>query len=200
MASSCSCPGLLQPNFSKGFQPLGSHRLHYHPTISNLKNGGSFLGDQSLKYIQSLRTNNGSKRRELVVEATPDPEVGNHLLSFWPTDNPWFAGVAGFMVTVPFLAQRLLTLTKEVDLAAQTVEKIADAVEKVAEEVDKAAENIAESLPEGALKNVVNLVEDLAEETAKDAQKVEDLMDKIEEIDDKVEAYFSNQSKDNPSV
>ncbi|KAL2483170.1 uncharacterized protein Fot_44618 [Forsythia ovata] len=196
MAASCSCSGLINPNFSKRFQPLAFHQLPYHPTTSN---GGSFLGDPSLKYIQTLRRNKGSKIRELVVQATPDPEVGN-LLSFWPSDNPWLTGVAGFMVTVPFLAQRLLSLTKEVDLAAETVEKIADAVEKVAEEVDKAAENIAEALPEGGLKKVVNLVEDLAEETAKDAQKVEDLMDKIEELDDKVEAYFSKQSKDSPTI
>lgn len=60
-------------------------------------------------------------------------------------------------------------------MAAQTVEKIADAVEKVAEEVDKAAEDIADALPEGGLKSVVRFVEGLA----KDAQKVEDLMDKV---------------------
>ncbi|CAI9754852.1 unnamed protein product [Fraxinus pennsylvanica] len=200
MATSCRSSGLLYPNFSKSFQPLGSDRLHYNPTTPNQQNGGSFLGDPSSKYTQTLRRNNGSKKRDLVVEATPDPEIGN-LLSFWPSDNLWIAaGVAGVMVTLPFFAQRLLTLTREVDLAAETVEKIADSVGKVAEEVDKAAENIAEALPEGGLKNVVNLVEDLAEESAKDAQKVEDLMDKVEELDNKVEAYFKNQSKDNPTT
>ncbi|EYU29017.1 hypothetical protein MIMGU_mgv1a017274mg [Erythranthe guttata] len=78
-------------------------------------------------------------------------------------------------------------------MAAQTVEKIADAVEKVAEEVDKAAEGIAAGLPEGGLKKVVKFVEVLAEETAKDAQKVEDLMDKVEELDDKVEEFLNNK-------
>ncbi|CAA2954478.1 Hypothetical predicted protein [Olea europaea subsp. europaea] len=199
MATSYRCSGLLHPNFSKSFQPWGSHRLHYNPTTSNQKNRGSFLGDPNLKYIQTLRRDEGTKIRELVVEATPDPEAGN-LLSFWPSDNPWIAGLAGIMATIPFLIQRLLTLTRDVDVAAETVEKIADSVEKVAEEVDKVAEDIEEALPEGGLKNVVNLVEDLAEETAKDAQKVEDLMDKVEELDDKVEAYFNNQSKDNPTT
>ena len=64
-------------------------------------------------------------------------------------------------------------------MVAETVEEIADAVGKVAEEVDRAAEDLAESLPEGGLKQVVSFVEDLAEETAKDAQMVEELMDKV---------------------
>lgn len=64
-------------------------------------------------------------------------------------------------------------------MAAETVEKIADTVGKVAKEVDKATEDLAEALPEGGLKQVVSFVEDLAEEAAKDAQKVEDLMDKV---------------------
>ncbi|KAK6130145.1 hypothetical protein DH2020_036124 [Rehmannia glutinosa] len=84
---------------------------------------------------------------------------------------------------------------EEIDTAAQTVEKIADTVGKVAEEVDKAAEDIAEALPEGGLKKVVSFVEDLAEETTKEAQRVEDLMDKVEELDDKLEAFLEKQSK-----
>ncbi|KAL0393410.1 UNVERIFIED_CONTAM: hypothetical protein Slati_4307200, partial [Sesamum latifolium] len=123
----------------------------------------------------------------VVRNATPEA-AGDLLSSFFSLpgipglphlgDNPWLAGAVGLFVAVPLMLQRLLTLTKEVDMAAQTVEKIADVVGKVADEVDKAAEEIAEALPEGGLKQVVHFVEDLAEETAKDAQKVEDLMDK----------------------
>ncbi|GFP81831.1 hypothetical protein PHJA_000326400, partial [Phtheirospermum japonicum] len=116
-------------------------------------------------------------------------------LSLPAGDDPWLAGIAGLLVTIPLMVQRLLTLTKEVDMAAQTVEKIADAVGKVADEVDKAAEDIGKALPEGGLKKVVSFVEDLAEETAKDAQKVEDLMDKVEELDDKLEEFLNNKFK-----
>lgn len=80
-------------------------------------------------------------------------------------------------------------------MAAETVEKIADTVGKVAAEVDKAAEEMAEALPEGGLKKMVSFVEDLAEETTKDAQMVEDLMDKVEELDDKLDAILKQQSK-----
>lgn len=64
-------------------------------------------------------------------------------------------------------------------MAAQTVENIADAVEKVAEKVEHAAEELEESLPEGRFKEVVHFVEHFAEETADEAEKIGDLMDKV---------------------
>ncbi|EYU40558.1 hypothetical protein MIMGU_mgv1a026631mg [Erythranthe guttata] len=140
---------------------------------------------------------------DLVVRnAAPEAAATVDLLSSFSlpsipgiSDSPLIALIAGLTVGLPFVIQRLLTLTKEIDMAAETVEKIADAVGKVADEVDKAAEGIAESLPEGGLKKMVHVIEDLAEETAKDAQKVEDLMDKVEELDDKLEAFLEKQSK-----
>ncbi|KAI3453545.1 hypothetical protein Pfo_010208 [Paulownia fortunei] len=191
--SSCTCfTLLLDHNKSHSFQlPNSTHQ-----------NGGkcSFLGRSTHLQLQRKRSSKGSNKGFVVRNATPEA-AGDLLSSFsLPTipgfsDNPWITGIAGLLVAVPFLVQRLLTLTKEVDMAAETVEKIADAVGKVAEEVDKAAEDIAEALPEGGLKKVVSFVEDLAEETAKDAQKVEDLMDKVEELDDKLEAFLEKQSK-----
>ncbi|GER44185.1 plastid-targeted protein 2 [Striga asiatica] len=147
-----------------------------------------------------------SLNMDLIVRKASPEVIGDAVASFpipggipglsLPVgDNPWLAGVAGLLVVVPLMVQRLLTLTKQVDMAAQTVEKIADTVGKVAEEVDKAAENLAESLPEGSLKKVVGIVEDLAEETVKDAQKVEDLMDKVEEMDDKLEEFLNKNFK-----
>lgn len=103
--------------------------------------------------------------------------------------------MAGLLAGVPILIQRLLTLTKEVDIAAQTVEKVAVTVGKVAEEVEKAAVDIEKSLPEGGLQRVVSFVEDLAEETAKDAKTVEDLMDKVEEMDQKLEEFLERQTQ-----
>ncbi|KAI3468854.1 hypothetical protein Pfo_025517 [Paulownia fortunei] len=192
--SSCTCTTLL-------LNSNNSHSLKL-PT-STLQNEG-FLRRSNLQRFATRRINIPSKMDLVVRKATPEA-AGDLLSSFslpggipgfsLPGDNPWFAGVAALLVGVPLMVQRLLTLTKEVDMAAQTVERIADAVEKVAEEVDKAAEDIAEALPEGGLKKVVRFVEDLAEETAKDAQKVEDLMDKVEELDDKVEAFLNKKFK-----
>ncbi|KAL0324396.1 UNVERIFIED_CONTAM: hypothetical protein Scaly_2406700 [Sesamum calycinum] len=93
----------------------------------------SLLGDNPCRYL-------------VVTNATP--EAAGDLLSSFSSlpgipglphlgDNPWLAGAVGLFVAVPLMVQRLLTLTKEVDMAAQTVEKIADVVGKVADEVTK---------------------------------------------------------------
>ncbi|XP_051137781.1 uncharacterized protein LOC127255996 isoform X3 [Andrographis paniculata] len=144
-----------------------------------------------------------------LVNQNPTPEIAGDLLSSLTSHLPgipgfhlpggegsWLAGIVGLCVTVPLLIQRVLSFTKEVDLAAQTVEKIADAVEHVAEEVDKVAEGIGAALPDGGLKSMVHFVEVLAEETAKDAQNVEDLMDKVEELDEKVDEFLGKKTKD----
>ncbi|KAL7150180.1 hypothetical protein ABFS83_05G093000 [Erythranthe nasuta] len=174
------------------------------------KNGGDsslFLRNNTnlRRLLHTATTKTGSNRshKDLIVRnAAPEAAATVDLLSSFSlpsipgiSDSPLIALIAGLTVGLPFVIQRLLTLTKEIDMAAETVEKIADAVGKVAEEVDKAAEGIAESLPEGGLKKMVHVIEDLAEETAKDAQKVEDLMDKVEELDDKLEAFLEKQSK-----
>ncbi|XP_019174135.1 PREDICTED: uncharacterized protein LOC109169710 isoform X1 [Ipomoea nil] len=84
--------------------------------------------------------------------------------------------------------------TEQVEAAAETVEKVADVVGNVAHEVDKAAEGFKENLPAGKLKDIVEAIEHVAEETAKDAQIVEDLMDKVEELDDKLEEFLHHGS------
>lgn len=60
-------------------------------------------------------------------------------------------------------------------MVSEAVEKIADTVGKVGDEADQ----VAEAVPEGGLNQIANFVEDLAEETTKDVQKVEDLMNKV---------------------
>ncbi|XP_073308586.1 uncharacterized protein [Primulina huaijiensis] len=143
------------------------------------------------------RRKNGSKRDFVVKSADPEtvaattdlmstfslPAIPGFSLS---ADNPWWAAIAGLAVTIPIVLQRIMTVTKEVDVVAHTVEKIA-------ESVDKATEEIEAALPEGGLKKMVNMVEDLAEETVKDAQKVQNIMHKVEEIDEKLESYLNKQ-------
>ncbi|OIT37662.1 PREDICTED: uncharacterized protein LOC109240471 [Nicotiana attenuata] len=141
--------------------------------------------------------------RDLVVHATPETgDLLSGVIPFLPSgENSWMSWAVGLGVTVPLLTARLLTVTKQVAVAAETVESVADAVGKVADEVDKVAEEFAEKLPEGAmLKGIVKSIEHLAEETEKDAQLVEDLMDKVEEVDQKLEAFISNQVKETVKV
>ena len=62
----------------------------------------------------------------------------------------------------------------------ETAEDVVEAVEKVAEEVDKVAEEIKERLPAGGkLRVAVTSIENIAERTAKDAEMVDDIIDKV---------------------
>ncbi|XP_057773544.1 uncharacterized protein LOC130992811 isoform X2 [Salvia miltiorrhiza] len=183
------------------------------PSTNNIshnlpKNSCLIRSKTNLQLLPNIR----SSKKDLIVRNVTSPEAaadlvsssaaGGDLLSSFslPTvegisDNPWLAGIAGLAVGVPFLIQWLVTVSKEVEVVAETVEKIADAVGNAAEEVDKVAEDLAEALPEGGLKQVVSFVEDLAEETAKETQMVEDLMDKVEEMNEKLEQALEKESK-----
>ncbi|XP_051129239.1 uncharacterized protein LOC127250123 [Andrographis paniculata] len=169
--------------------------LSLHPTTSILS------PPQQIKSKSAL---NKPPRRKFVVRISDgSPEAvgaaGDLLASFslpLPggfslSDNPWIAGIAGLAVAVPLLIQRLLTLTKQIDMAAGAVEKIADAVGKVAEHVDEVAEDLSESLPEGGLKKMVGIVEEFAEKTHEGAEKVEDLMEKVDELTDRVDEFVT---------
>ncbi|CAI9116228.1 OLC1v1017324C2 [Oldenlandia corymbosa var. corymbosa] len=126
------------------------------------------------------------------------PESSDHLQSFLAADKAWVNWIWGLVALVPLVIQRLLTLTKETEAAAETVEKVADTVEKVAEDVEKLAEDVSEKLPQGGkLKQVVDFVENVAKETAKDARSTEDLMNKVEEVDQQIESIITHGSKAN---
>ncbi|XP_019174136.1 PREDICTED: uncharacterized protein LOC109169710 isoform X2 [Ipomoea nil] len=163
----------------------------------------TIISQQKPQYHQSsfpgnLRTSAKKRSRALVVHATPEV-AGDFLSGFLPflpssEDNSWLAWATGLCVAIPLITARLLTLSKQVEAAAETVEKVADVVGNVAHEVDKAAEGFKENLPAGKLKDIVEAIEHVAEETAKDAQIVEDLMDKVEELDDKLEEFLHHGS------
>lgn len=62
----------------------------------------------------------------------------------------------------------------------QTVEMVVETVEKVAEGVAHVADEVANQLPDGGkLQNIVCHVANMAEETAKDAHLVDQLIDKV---------------------
>ncbi|MCD7445877.1 hypothetical protein HAX54_015602 [Datura stramonium] len=149
--------------------------------ISKNNNGGCSFPD-NLPTRSAVLPKTKKIPRDLVVHATAETgDLLSGVIPFLPTgENSWVTWAVGLGVTVPLLTARLLTVTKQVSIAAETVEKVAEAVEKVADDVDKAAEDFAAKLPQGGkLRGIVESIEHLAEETEKDAQLVQDLMDKV---------------------
>jgi hypothetical protein len=116
-----------------------------------------------------------------VYSSAPGPSIPSN------PSNPgqwkvWIVGVIASVI-LPFFGIKfgpLLKIKKEVDTMVQTAEDVVEAVETVAEEVDKVAEEIKERLPAGGkLRVAVTYIENVAERTAKDAQMVDDIIDKV---------------------
>ncbi|CAA2956797.1 uncharacterized protein LOC111408726 isoform X2 [Olea europaea var. sylvestris] len=149
------------------------------------KNPGLFLSRQSLGYrylsnFSGMDKENSNKRRK------------------------WILGIV-VAIFLPFATNKwgpLLIFKNEVDTAMETIEQITEVVEKTAEVVDKVAENIADHLPEGGkFRKTVDFIENVAETTAKDAHLVEDIIDKVQGVEEDVESIVEslNGEADKPS-
>ncbi|OWM79987.1 hypothetical protein CDL15_Pgr006291 [Punica granatum] len=123
-------------------------------------------------------------REQLDVVTRNSVDPAGHLPSGC-SPGSWKLWILGVVISVvlPFWKSKwgpLLKLKNEVETVVKVAENVTDVVEKVAEGVEKVAEDVAEMLPEGGkLRNAVELVEHVAEETAKDAHLVEGLIDKV---------------------
>ncbi|KAL6220126.1 hypothetical protein ACLB2K_007883 [Fragaria x ananassa] len=87
----------------------------------------------------------------------------------------------------------LQIIKNRVDMVMNTVEAVAEVVEAVAHKVEEVADDIADKLPEdGKLKSAFEAVEAIAKETAKDAHMVDELIENVEAVEDKVEDFFES--------
>ncbi|KAL7155772.1 hypothetical protein ABFS83_03G098800 [Erythranthe nasuta] len=141
---------------------------------------------------------NGTSQRRFVVRSVVGPGAPP------PSEPPynfinWAVGFA-ITVVIPFFTHKwtsLLKLKNEVETAVEAVEGIVDAVEKVTEGVEKVAEDIAEDLPEGGrLRKAVDFIEHVAERANRDAHLVGDFIDKVQEVEDKMEDYVESLAED----
>ncbi|CAI9778107.1 unnamed protein product [Fraxinus pennsylvanica] len=168
--------------------------LHIKPRMSQTISWNSITKlDIQVPKDQTLFACNNNKRKFVVH---PSSEPGDPLPSEQPSSSPrsWILGLLASLV-LPFVTHKwgpLWLLKNRMESGIETVEQIVEVVEKVAEEVDKIAEDIADDLPEGKLKNIVDIVEDVAEKTAKSADSVEHFIDKVHEAEDKVESFIES--------
>ncbi|KAL1821799.1 hypothetical protein DCAR_0418226 [Daucus carota subsp. sativus] len=114
------------------------------------------------------------------------------LLGSW---KGWLLGVV-VTVVIPLMTNKWGTFskwTKKIEGAVQRVEDIVEAVEEAAERVEKIAEDIMDDLPDGKLKAALGLFEHVAEVIAKDAKQLDNVIDKFQEEEDKLQAYIEEQ-------
>ncbi|KAM3710234.1 hypothetical protein ACJW30_01G013800 [Castanea mollissima] len=181
---------------------------HRFLLISTRNEKRSFLGtDQRSQFLKTgLRELAVSKRKMDVAVHSSIPSVPP-MPSNPASPGPWKLWIIGLIASaiLPFFGIKLgplLKLKQEVDAVVETAEEVVEVVEKVAEEVDKVAEEISEHLPEGGkLRVAAKIIEKVAEKTAKDAQLVEDVIDKVEAVEKDVESLIDpviDQAKKTP--
>ncbi|KAJ8762557.1 hypothetical protein K2173_007996 [Erythroxylum novogranatense] len=138
--------------------------------------------------ILDLRHN--SKKRNTVVYGGVEPDSAPP-----PSDRspaPWNGWILGIVVTIILPSTRnkwgpLLRIKEQFDSVVETAEQVTELVEDVAEAVDKVSEEIGEHVPEdSALDKAAEFVEDIAEETVKNAKLADALLEKVEEVEKEV--------------
>ncbi|XP_021284604.1 uncharacterized protein LOC110416825 [Herrania umbratica] len=147
-----------------------------------------------------IQTNrNSRKMNNMVVCCSLEPGPATPFpFNLIPAGTNWQFWILGVIISVllPFTTSKwgpLLKLKNEADNMMEAAERITDVVEEVAEKVEKIADEVGDRLPEGGkLQATLQLVEDLAEETAENARRAGDLIDKVQEMEDKMESYMES--------
>ncbi|KAL0365932.1 UNVERIFIED_CONTAM: hypothetical protein Sradi_3483300 [Sesamum radiatum] len=158
---------------------FGHHRYAYH------HNSNNFTTQQLLFY-------SNTKTRNFIVCNNVQPADGQLPSQPRSTFLNWILGVVLAMI-LPLVSNNkkgplLIKLKNEVDSRVEEIEEMAETVENVAEAVDKAIDQIADHLPkdQAKLRKVMHIVEDVAEKTAKNAHILGDIIDELQEIEEKV--------------
>ncbi|PWA67976.1 hypothetical protein CTI12_AA313350 [Artemisia annua] len=134
-----------------------------------------------------------------VVDLIP---FGFHLPENW---SAWMPGVV-VAVVGSFFTHKLGPFGKikeELDKVEEAVDGVADRVVEIAEKMEEFVGDIADDLPEGSqLRQTLEKVEMVADTIGKDAQMVSDMVDKMDEMEAKLETILdkANEKKTNKKV
>ncbi|KAM7518546.1 hypothetical protein LguiB_017508 [Lonicera macranthoides] len=154
--------------------------------------GSSFLSARGLKDFSTIKKIN----RDFAVNSSTAPSESGSPSNPMRGPRGWLLGTV-LTIALPFTAHKwgpLPKWKKDIQLMVETVERITNKVESTAGKLHEVAEHIEESLPHGKLRNAFDFIENTAEEIAKGANVAGDLIDKIQEVDEKVD-IFIEQSK-----
>ncbi|XP_011016870.1 PREDICTED: uncharacterized protein LOC105120399 isoform X2 [Populus euphratica] len=170
--------------------------------ISKLKFKSQFLRNQRLKVFGTSLKLLYARNTKMEMAVYNSHGTGPAHPS---SPSPWKGWVLGMLISIilPFCRSKwgpLLLIKDKVEEVVEIADHVADIVEEVAEEVGKVAEEVADHLPEGGkLQEVATFVENVAKETAKDANVVDEIIEKIknqvEELEKEVEEEVESLSE-----
>ncbi|KAL4559012.1 hypothetical protein LXL04_031144 [Taraxacum kok-saghyz] len=197
--TTCSAITALHKNT---FDPFSSSATAFStPSLPKLTAVEGCFSTANRRYLTS--GNRMSRRRtkskmEFIVYAGDQLgdllPLGIHLPESWPA---WIPGVV-LAVIVPFFTNKWGPFAKfkeELDKVEEAVDSVADRVEEMAEKVEQFVDEIGNEMPEGSvLKSTLEKVESVADKIGKDAHMVSDIVDKMDEMEAKVENIFNKKT------
>ncbi|KAJ9545692.1 hypothetical protein OSB04_025399 [Centaurea solstitialis] len=191
----------ISPSWTLPSRYSTSPTFHSIAHSSFLKTKGFASCDGSVS--RSLRYDPMSTiaRRNFVVRSNITPPPGVPLPAGSPSGSMrnWIVGIVLTFV-LPFITHKwgpLLVLKNKVDTMVNTAEYIMETIEDVAERVDKVIDNITDELPESSqLRKSMEAIDGLVEGLAKSAHIANDIIDKVEEVEDKLESLIAHEAKE----
>ncbi|KAF6170286.1 hypothetical protein GIB67_042976 [Kingdonia uniflora] len=157
----------------------------YSPCLINIKRAGG-RARQTIKMDMNA-VNNVIPGGAPLPSGSPFPGWSNWmLLTLIPMILPFFKSKWG----------PLLLLKQRADTILQEVEDMAELVEDAARKVDRIADDVTEKLPEGSkLKKVISMVDHVVEDTIKVADLAEEIIDRVQDVEQKVETLIEQKAK-----
>ncbi|KAI3685259.1 hypothetical protein L6452_34498 [Arctium lappa] len=181
---------LKSPDKSLPFNPISRK--------SFLKNKDSAwnLHGRSCKSLQSLRSMDQLQTMFVIrSNVNPPPEAPNPSGSPSGSLRSWIVGLVLTFV-LPFFTHKwgsFLLLKNKIEIKLETTEHVVKGIENAAERVDKVIDSITDDLPEDSkLKKALVFVDEIAEGVAKTAHVADDIINKVEEAEGKLNSLIDH--------
>ncbi|KAK1413044.1 hypothetical protein QVD17_34757 [Tagetes erecta] len=180
----------LKPNDEFGFFKPVSKTLFF----KNKEYAWMLFGNscKNLSMLKTLQTTTFMRHSNV----NPPPEAP--LPSGSPSGSlrNWIVGMVLTFI-LPFITHKCgswLLLKNKVDKKIETTEHVVKTIENVAEKADEVLDNITANLPnDSQLKKALEYVDEIAEGVAKGAHVADDIINKVEEAEDKLESLIAHK-------
>ncbi|KAI3726265.1 hypothetical protein L1987_66062 [Smallanthus sonchifolius] len=172
--------------------------LQFTSTSQHLASFSKYNRSRSLQYDPMMTT---MPQRRFVIRNNIIPPPGVPLPSGPPSGSMrnWIVGIVLTFV-LPFCTHKwgpLLVLRNKVDNVVNTAEYIMETIEAVAEKVDDVIDNITDDLPKDSeLRKRLEAIDVVVEGVAKSAHVANDIIDKVEEVEDKLGSLILDEVKE----
>ncbi|XP_076919694.1 uncharacterized protein LOC143580604 [Bidens hawaiensis] len=181
----------LKPNN----EPMLIKPLSKTGSLKNKEYAWNLLDKSCRNYLSMSKT---PRTTNFVRHSNVNPPPEAPLPSGSPSGSlrNWIVGMVLTFV-LPFFTHKwgsLLLLKNKVDQKIETTEHVVKTIEHAAERADKVLDSITEDLPKDSqLKKALEFVDEIAEGVAKGAHVADQIINKVEEAEDKLESIVTHE-------